>query len=60
MGSNSSLHRPSRRFDLYVEKSHTDFGTQTGHNKDEVARLLKDHPDEHELVKDGRVLGLGS
>ncbi|KAF6240447.1 hypothetical protein HO173_001115 [Letharia columbiana] len=31
---------------------------QTGHNKDEVARLHKEHPDEPKLVKDGRVLGL--
>ncbi|CAD6572113.1 MAG: hypothetical protein ASARMPREDX12_004951 [Alectoria sarmentosa] len=31
---------------------------QTGYNKDEVARLQKEHPDEPELVKGGRVLGL--
>lgn len=59
MGSKSSLQRPSKRFDLCVGKTRTDSGTQTGHNKDEVAQLLKEHPDENELVKDGRFLGLG-
>lgn len=31
---------------------------QTDYNKDEIARLQKEHPDEPELVKGGRVLGL--
>ena len=41
-----------------VENKHTDSGTQRGPNKDEVAKLHKEHPDEYELVKDARVLGL--
>ena len=31
---------------------------QTGSNEDEVARLHRDHPDEPEMVKNGRILGL--
>ena len=31
---------------------------QTGYNEDEVARLQSKHPDEPEMVKDGRLLGL--
>jgi pyruvate dehydrogenase phosphatase len=32
---------------------------QTGKNKEEVARLYKEHPDEEDIVKNGRVLGIG-
>ncbi|KAJ5135061.1 protein serine/threonine phosphatase 2C [Penicillium bovifimosum] len=31
---------------------------QTGYNKEEIARLQKEHPDEEDMVKNGRVLGL--
>ncbi|KAF9894286.1 hypothetical protein FE257_007789 [Aspergillus nanangensis] len=31
---------------------------QTGKNKEETARLHKEHPDEEDMVKNGRVLGL--
>ncbi|KAJ5567534.1 protein serine/threonine phosphatase 2C [Penicillium sp. DV-2018c] len=31
---------------------------QTGKNKEEAARLHKEHPGEEDMVKDGRVLGL--
>lgn len=31
---------------------------QTGHNKEEVARLNKEHPGEEDIAKDGRVLGI--
>ena len=31
---------------------------QTGHNKDEVARLRSEHPNEPDMIKDGRLLGL--
>jgi pyruvate dehydrogenase phosphatase len=31
---------------------------QTGRNKEEIARLYKEHPDEKDIVKNGRVLGL--
>ncbi|WAO85835.1 PPM-type phosphatase domain-containing protein [Fusarium falciforme] len=31
---------------------------QTGDNKEEVARLAKEHPGEENIVKDGRVLGM--
>jgi len=31
---------------------------QTGHNKDEIARLNKEHPGEEGISKDGRVLGI--
>lgn len=31
---------------------------QTGSNTDEIARLHREHPDEEDIVKDGRVLGL--
>ncbi|TWU74593.1 hypothetical protein ED733_006681 [Metarhizium rileyi] len=31
---------------------------QTGDNKEEVARLSKEHPGEENIVKDGRVLGM--
>lgn len=41
-----------------MKSKHTDSGTQTGHNEDEVARLHKEHPDEYELEKDATVLGL--
>ncbi|KAL8733874.1 MAG: hypothetical protein Q9166_001862 [cf. Caloplaca sp. 2 TL-2023] len=32
---------------------------QTGYNEDEVARLQVEHPGEPEMIKDGRLLGLG-
>ena len=31
---------------------------QTGNNEDEVSRLRKEHPDEPEMIKAGRVLGM--
>ncbi|KAJ5793566.1 Protein phosphatase 2C [Penicillium paradoxum] len=31
---------------------------QTGYNEEEVARLYKEHPDEEDIVKNGRVLGI--
>ena len=31
---------------------------QTGHNESEVSRLQREHPNEPEMVEDGRVLGL--
>ena len=31
---------------------------QTGHNAEEVARIQKMHPDEPDIFKDGRILGL--
>ena len=31
---------------------------QTGNNEDEVSRLQKEHPDEPEMIKTGRLLGL--
>lgn len=31
---------------------------QTGDNKEEIARLKKEHPGEENIVKDGRVLGM--
>ncbi|KAM0415851.1 hypothetical protein ACHAPT_013211 [Fusarium lateritium] len=31
---------------------------QTGENKEEIARLTKEHPGEEHVVKDGRVLGM--
>ena len=31
---------------------------QTGWNKDEVARLQAEHPDEPNMIKDGRILGM--
>ena len=31
---------------------------QTGNNTSEVARIHREHPDEPEIIKDGRVLGL--
>lgn len=31
---------------------------QTGHDKEEVARLNKEHPGEENITKDGRVLGI--
>ncbi|KAJ5457768.1 protein serine/threonine phosphatase 2C [Penicillium sp. IBT 31633x] len=31
---------------------------QTGNNKEEIARLHREHPDEEAIVKNGRVLGL--
>lgn len=31
---------------------------QTGHNKEEVARLNKEHSGEEDIAKDGRVLGI--
>lgn len=31
---------------------------QTGKNKDEIARLHKEHPGEEGMVKNGRVLGI--
>lgn len=31
---------------------------QTGYNQEEIARLHKEHPDENNMIKGGRVLGL--
>lgn len=31
---------------------------QTGYNKDEVARLRAEHPNEPQMIQDGRLLGL--
>lgn len=31
---------------------------QTGSNKDEIARIYREHPGEGDIVKDGRVLGM--
>lgn len=31
---------------------------QTGHNKEEIARLHNEHPGEEDVVKDGRELGM--
>jgi len=32
---------------------------QTGKNKEEIARLHKEHPDEEDIIQNGRVLGIG-